>query len=718
MTGIDDLLQKTSRTFALTIPQLPPPTREEVGLAYLLFRIVDTFEDATRWAPDRRMAAIRDFLPLLEEPDPAQARRFAERCGSDAPVDHAGYLELLAEIPFVLSCLHALPEPSREIVREHVRRSAEGMIEVVARSGADRVLRLGSIPELRDYCYVVAGIVGEMLTELFLLNHPRAGARPRLPPRALAAVRRGAAAGQHPQGRRGRRARGAHLPPAGAAGGRDGAGARGSAGRHRIHAGAAAAWRRRRAGRLQRAAGAAGDRTLAAIEERRPGNKLSRLEVLTIIARWSSRSIRVNPRYRPTAWTRISRPQSEPAPGAGGAARRRLPGGDGQPAAAKTRFFPLPMYTTVPNEGSTYGAMPVFMVADDNDPDKVQSITAPSVSWNSSAGVTGTYRYYRYLELFRSWHLLLSASTTINRSVWFTYDDDRRTPGTLTLNILVRVRRNLFYRYSGRPQHDARGESSYTRLFAIGSARVGWNLTSDLNLGAYGEVRGDSPERHAIEGLPATQDVYPDAPGLGGAALVRAGLNVRYDTRAQGDYSPVGFAAELSGDVGHGITGVGWIRPVHGTARVLVPEFSSCRGRRGSTGCRSSANDVPFYDQASLGGEVLFRGFPENRFIDMGAWQVEAEQRFKLFQTHFFGVVADWRIDPFVAAGQVYGQTRALGARARLGRRRACGCSSTPTSSAASTWPTPARVCGRTSFSGIRTSRTRISLRRRRGAIN
>ena len=108
MTGVDDLLQKTSRTFALTIPQLPPPTREEVGIAYLLFRIVDTFEDATRWSPDQRIAGIRDFLPLLEEPDPVQARRFSERCASDPPVDHAGYMELLREIPFVLSCLHAL----------------------------------------------------------------------------------------------------------------------------------------------------------------------------------------------------------------------------------------------------------------------------------------------------------------------------------------------------------------------------------------------------------------------------------------------------------------------------------------------------------------------------------------------------------------------------------------------------------------------------------
>jgi hypothetical protein len=141
-------------------------------------------------------------------------------------------------------------------------------------------------------------------------------------------------------------------------------------------------------------------------------------------------------------------------------------------AVAKVRFFPLPMYTTVPNEGSTYGVMPVFMVPADDDPDRVKSITAPSLSWNSSAGVTATGRYYRYFEPLRSTHLLLSASTNINRSLWYTYDDDRRTPGQLTVNILVRVRRNLFYRYFGLgPDTTAAGESSYTRLYAIASAR-------------------------------------------------------------------------------------------------------------------------------------------------------------------------------------------------------------------------------------------------------
>jgi hypothetical protein len=327
-----------------------------------------------------------------------------------------------------------------------------------------------------------------------------------------------------------------------------------------------------------------------------------------------------------------------------------------RPAGAKVRFFPLPMYTTVPNEGSTFGVMPVFMVPADDDPDRVKSITAPSLSWNSSAGVTATGRYYRFFEPLRSTHLLLSASTTINRSLWFTYDDDRRTPGELTLNVLVRVRRNLFYRYFGLgPDTTAAGESSYTRLYSIASARVGWNVTPDFNVAVYGEARGDKPEEHAIKGLPATQEAYPDAPGLDGAAFIRGGVSLRYDTRELRDYAPSGFDGELIANVARGLTGVGVFGQLGATARVLVPEFSFLQGAARFYWLQVIGDDVPFYDQASLGGEVLFRGFQEDRFIDRGAWEIEAEQRVTLFQTHIFGVVADWRIDPFVAAGQVYG---------------------------------------------------------------
>src|SRR5580700_1817276 len=65
MPDIDRLLLRTSRTFALAIPQLPDPLRREVGVAYLLFRVADTFEDATRWPRADRLAALADFERLL-----------------------------------------------------------------------------------------------------------------------------------------------------------------------------------------------------------------------------------------------------------------------------------------------------------------------------------------------------------------------------------------------------------------------------------------------------------------------------------------------------------------------------------------------------------------------------------------------------------------------------------------------------------------------------
>jgi farnesyl-diphosphate farnesyltransferase len=171
MKEIDDLLQKTSRTFALTIPLLPEPTRAEVGVAYLLFRIIDTFEDATHWSPDRRIEALGRFVELVDGPPEGGAEMAAE-CLRDPPIDHAGYLELLGKIPVVLRAFQDLQAGARAPIRTHLGRSAEGMQAFVARSAAPNGLELATVDDLRGYCYAVAGIVGEMLTELFLLGRP------------------------------------------------------------------------------------------------------------------------------------------------------------------------------------------------------------------------------------------------------------------------------------------------------------------------------------------------------------------------------------------------------------------------------------------------------------------------------------------------------------------------------------------------------------------
>jgi farnesyl-diphosphate farnesyltransferase len=168
--ALQALLQKTSRTFALTIPLLPEPLQTEIATAYLLFRIIDTFEDATRWEAARRAKALSLFIQLMESDDAHEVQEMTAQWLDEPPLDHPGYLELLAATPEVIGWHRRLRPAAREQLRLHVTRSARGMMGVVARSDANGNLQLQTLQDLREYCFVVAGIVGEMLTELFMLQ--------------------------------------------------------------------------------------------------------------------------------------------------------------------------------------------------------------------------------------------------------------------------------------------------------------------------------------------------------------------------------------------------------------------------------------------------------------------------------------------------------------------------------------------------------------------
>jgi farnesyl-diphosphate farnesyltransferase len=163
-------LAKTSRTFALTIPLLPEPLRTEIGVAYLLFRIIDTFEDATSWPPSKRVSALGELAQLLQQSDERQAAISAGAWLRDPPVSQPAYVELVGATPRVLGWYRRLQPAARMHLRHHLERSALGMCQFVERTDGRGRLQLETLQDLRAYCLVVAGIVGEMLTELFLLS--------------------------------------------------------------------------------------------------------------------------------------------------------------------------------------------------------------------------------------------------------------------------------------------------------------------------------------------------------------------------------------------------------------------------------------------------------------------------------------------------------------------------------------------------------------------
>ncbi len=175
---LDRLLEKTSRTFALSIPVLPEPTRWEVTVAYLLFRTADTLEDANRWPRARQLEELDRLSQLLQHPSIEAARTLSSRWLEDPPLEHEGYLELLAELPALIGACLRLSDEARTLLTTHTRRTIDGMASFLNRS-KEPVVRLRNLGDLQEYCYAVAGIVGEMLTELFLLG--RDGLQPIAP---------------------------------------------------------------------------------------------------------------------------------------------------------------------------------------------------------------------------------------------------------------------------------------------------------------------------------------------------------------------------------------------------------------------------------------------------------------------------------------------------------------------------------------------------------
>lgn len=164
------LLERTSRTFALTIPLLHEPLATDVGLAYLLFRIADTLEDAPLWGRDARIATLDSFGEWLvgEEGE----RAWLDHIASSPPTTDEGCLELLSRAEDVRASVAQRGEEIAMAMTMDVVRTSSKMGEFVARQTDKGGLVLRDVEDLREYCYAVAGIVGELLTEMFLVRHP------------------------------------------------------------------------------------------------------------------------------------------------------------------------------------------------------------------------------------------------------------------------------------------------------------------------------------------------------------------------------------------------------------------------------------------------------------------------------------------------------------------------------------------------------------------
>jgi farnesyl-diphosphate farnesyltransferase len=159
----EQILPHVSRTFALTIPELPAGLRGAVTSAYLLCRIADTVEDEPVVSPAETYAYLQRFAAVVDGREPAAplAREVHSRLSAQTlPAER----DLVQHMERVIRMTAQLEPRQRAAIRRCIELMCRGMHQF-QRTASLRGLDRAS--DLDSYCYYVAGVVGEMLTELF-----------------------------------------------------------------------------------------------------------------------------------------------------------------------------------------------------------------------------------------------------------------------------------------------------------------------------------------------------------------------------------------------------------------------------------------------------------------------------------------------------------------------------------------------------------------------
>lgn len=159
----DHILQGVSRTFALTIPQLPEALRRVIGNAYLLCRITDTIEDDNALTSEQTRQLSQMFSEVVC--GNTSAEEFAQKLypllsNHTIPAEH----DLIKNTPAVIRITHSFNPRQRHALERCVRIMGQGMADY---QETESLEGLRDLPAMNQYCYYVAGVVGEMLTELF-----------------------------------------------------------------------------------------------------------------------------------------------------------------------------------------------------------------------------------------------------------------------------------------------------------------------------------------------------------------------------------------------------------------------------------------------------------------------------------------------------------------------------------------------------------------------
>ncbi len=155
---------------------------------------------------------------------------------------------------------------------------------------------------------------------------------------------------------------------------------------------------------------------------------------------------------------------------------------------------------------------------------------------------------------------------------------------------------------------------------------------------------------------------FSNVPGIKGATVAGGRASIIYDGR-NSEFAPsAGFYGRLTAEYNH-ITEQEITTPEvienYGRFYADLRQYFSSADQLMTLLLRASAmfttdKNIPFFEQAKLGGDFSNRGFDNNRFFGQHSVFVSMEFRYQIMSIVIMGIPMDLEMSPFVDAGQVF----------------------------------------------------------------
>jgi len=161
----DAMLPRVSRTFAPTIRMLPVGLNTIVTVAYLLCRIADTVEDSEEISVARKKKLLDDYISIFKESRKKAIDKFMT--GIEVLPQNTEDEKLVYNLPKIMAVYDSFSAIFKKHIGLWVVEMSRGMHKYAQATKRRKFSFLGTMKELDEYMYYVAGTVGYLLTELF-----------------------------------------------------------------------------------------------------------------------------------------------------------------------------------------------------------------------------------------------------------------------------------------------------------------------------------------------------------------------------------------------------------------------------------------------------------------------------------------------------------------------------------------------------------------------